>query len=155
MTPPEARGGGWLETGRGAVGTGGFPPIFGARGGFAPIGGAGFGFVATGGGGLVAKELDGREPPGLESDDASPLDCGAFFHGVAEPFDGPIPGKTETGFAEASAVTEWIDTFGPPNPALGLGAVCPSEGGGGGRRFAGGGGGGAGAAFGFGGTSSR
>lgn len=57
------------------------------------------GFVATGGGGFPASELPGLEFPG-ESLDA----VGVFFHGVEDPFAGPMPGKTDTGFADASAV---------------------------------------------------
>lgn len=119
--------------GLGALGIGGFPGGLGAPG-FAPTGG-GFGFVATGGpGGLGANELEGREL-GAES-----VDAGGFFHGVADPLEDPMPGNTETGFAEASAETEL---------STGLGAATDV-----GRALdGGGGGGGAGAAFG--GTSSR
>lgn len=147
LTPPPGRGAGVAPAdGRGAVGIGGFPGTFGPPGpGFAATGGGGLGFEATGGGGLGAKELDGRELAGLESVDAPLLACGVFFHGAAEPFDGPIPGKTAMGFADASAVTDLMVIEGPvPGPA----------GGGGGRRPMGGGGGAA-TAFGFGGTSSR
>lgn len=90
--------GGGLE----AVGTGGLPGSLGpvgleATGG----GGAGF-FPIGGGGGLVPAVLDGREFIGV-----TPTEAGsAFFHGAAVPLDGPIPGNTDTGFAEASAVSD-------------------------------------------------
>lgn len=108
LTPPPGRGAGVAPAGGlGAVGIGGFPGTFGPpAAGFAATGGGGFGFEATGGGGLEAIELDGRELAGLESVDAPLLACGAFFHGVAEPFDGPIPGKTDIGLVDALAVTD-------------------------------------------------
>ena len=80
--------------GRGAAGIGGFPPTAG----FAPTAG-GFGLAAAGGGGtLEANELEGRELAG----ESSELE-GVFFQGVADPLLGAIPGKTETGFADAFA----------------------------------------------------
>ena len=89
--------------GRDAVGTGGLPGTLGAPG-FAPTGGgAGLGFEATGGGGacLPANELPGLECAGVLSCE-DPFDSAAgmfFFQGVADPFAGIIPGKTDTGFA--------------------------------------------------------
>lgn len=56
--------------------------------------------MATGGGGLLAKELDGLELAGESSEGVA-----AFFQGVADPFAAAIPGKTETGLAEAFAET--------------------------------------------------
>jgi hypothetical protein len=122
-----------LAFGLAEVGTEGFPGGFGATG-FAAKGGAGFGLTATGGGGLPPIELAGLEFAGVVSVDS----CEAtenFFHGVAEPLEGAIPGNTETGLAAESAATE-------PTGTLGIG-----------RRF--GGGGGAEVALGLGGTSSR
>jgi hypothetical protein len=87
-----------------AVGMGGLPGIFGPVGleatggggaGFFPIGGAG-------GGGLNPAVLDGREFIGVAPTEAT----GAFFHGAAVPLDGAIPGKTDTGFADAFAVRD-------------------------------------------------
>lgn len=154
LTPPGRGAEVTALVGLGAVGIGGFPGTFGPPApGFAPMGGAGLGLVATGGGGLGAIELDGRELDGLEFDDALSLTCGVFFQGVAEPLAGPIPGNTEIGLAEASAVTDWIVILGPAAGA-GLVTAWPAAGGGGGRRPIGGGGG-AEAAFGFGGMSSR
>ena len=86
-----------------AVGTGGFPGILGAVGlvatggggaGFFPIGGAG-------GAGFAPAVLDGRELAGVVPVDAA----GVFFHG-ATPLEGPMPGNTDTGFAEASAARD-------------------------------------------------
>lgn len=136
-----------------ATGTAGFPGILGAPG-FAPIGG-GFGLLPTaGGGGLLAKELPGRDPAGLLSPDP-PFAAGVFFQGAAEPFAAGIPGKTETGFADALAVMDLrAAALGVGLPAPGVVDEAPM-GGAGGRRPAGGGGGGAGAAFGFGGISSK
>jgi hypothetical protein len=143
-----------------AVGMGGLPPAglatggFGGMPGFAAIGG-GFGLFATGGGGLPPPtELEGLELGGVLSDE--PLVApGAFFHGVADPLDGAIPGKTDTGLADESAATDLIGTLATEVGAgVGFGAVgVPADVVGGGRRF--GGGGGATAALGFGGTSSR
>jgi len=56
---------------------------------------------------LFANELPGRELAGLESLESCKVD--ALFQGAAEPFAGPMPGKTETGFAFKSAVTDWIE----------------------------------------------
>jgi len=93
--------------GLGAVGIGGLLGGLGTPG-FAAIGGAeGFGLDAIGGGGLLAKELDGLELAG-ESSEAD----GAFFHGVADPLEGPIPGKTEIGLADASAAKDLTDDCG-------------------------------------------
>lgn len=123
--------------------------------GFTATGG-GFGLFAatTGGGGLVAKELEGLELAVVLSYELL-VAPGAFFHGVADPLDGPIPGKTDTGFADESAATNLIGTlaveFGAGVDFSGVGAAAGIEGGG--RRF--GGGGGAAAALGLGGTSSR
>lgn len=141
LTPPPGRGGPAVETGLGAVGTGGLPGF-----GFAATGGgAGLGFVATAGG-LGANELPGRELAGVLSADAS-VAAAVFFHGVADPFAGIIPGKTDTGLAWTSAAKDFTgvgDGF----------VVAPDEGGVGCGRRAGGGGGGGVAAL-FGGTSSR
>jgi len=90
--------------GLGAVGTGGFPGIFGAVG-LDATGGGGAGFFPTGGAGgagFVPTELDGREVAGVVPVDAA----GALFHGAAAPLEGAIPGNTDTGFAEASAVRD-------------------------------------------------
>lgn len=122
------------EFGLGALGMGGLLGGFGAAG-FAPTGGPnGFGLAATGGGGVGDIELEGLEDAG-----GSPDDEGVFFHGVADPLEDPIPGKTETGFADTSAVNGLVDGLG-----------CAGWAG----RFLGGGGG-AGTAATFGGASSR
>lgn len=87
-----------------AVGTGGFPGIFGAEG-LDATGGGGAGFFPTGGaggGGFAPTELDGRELTGVVPVDAA----GVFFHGAAVPLEDPMPGKTDTGFAEVSAVRD-------------------------------------------------
>jgi len=87
-----------------AVGTGGLPGNFGAVG-LEATGGGGAGFFPTGGaggGGLAPAVLDGREFIGIAPAEAT----GAFFHGAALPLDGAIPGNTDTGFAEASAVRD-------------------------------------------------
>ena len=96
--------------GRWVLGIGGLPGIFGGPPpppdtlGFEAIGGGpGFGFIATGGGLFASAEF------GLELDgELSAESCRAcaFFHGVAEPFEGPMPGKTETGFALESATSD-------------------------------------------------
>ena len=99
-----------MAVGRWAVGIGGLPGIFGGPPlppdtlGFEAIGGPGFGFVATGGGGLLPNEEFGREALG----ELSVESCGVcvFFHGVAEPFEGPMPGKTETGLAFEFATSD-------------------------------------------------
>lgn len=154
--------GGAVGAGRGADGIGGFPGIFGAPPGFTPTGGAGgFGLVATGGGGLLPIVLDGLESTGvLLVGELPPLVDRFFFHGVADPFEGAMPGNTDTGLADASAPTALkaaADGVGLPDIVGAAGALgaAGAAGGGGGRRTAGGGGGGTGAAFGFGGTSSR
>lgn len=101
--------------GLGALGTGGLPGTLGA--GFdARAGGGGFGLAATGGGGLGAEELDGRE---LSEDSAAD---NVFFQGVADPFAGPMPGKTETGFAFALAVTDWTETLAAVGVCFAAGA---------------------------------
>lgn len=102
--------------GLGAEGTGGLFPTFGAS-----PGGFGVGLLTA------AEALDS---------------AAGFFHGVALPFDGPIPGNTETGFALTSAATDLA--------TIGAAGLLAAEGVGTGRRA---GGGGAGAAFA--GTSSR
>lgn len=107
--------------GLGALGIGGLPGTFGAPG-FAPTGGgAGFGFAAIGGGGFEASELEGRGP----AEELSEAE-GAFFQGVADPLEAPIPGNTETGFADASAVRA-LTTAG-----LGVGVGTGRDRGGGG-----------------------
>jgi hypothetical protein len=138
--PPPCLGGarGVDAAGLGAAGTGGLPGIFGAPG-FAANGGAtGFGLTATGGGAFpVANELPGRELAAELS--PNPLEEGVFFHGVADPFAGPIPGKTDTGFALTSADTDLTIRFG----ALGvegwlIDVEADAEGVCGTRRFTGG-----------------
>ncbi len=140
--PPERTGGGAPTLGLEAVGIGGFPGIFGA--GFAATTG-GLGLAARGGGALPANALEGREFPGESSGVDDEVDT-CFFHGVADPFEAAIPGKTETGLAEALAVTECNEAL-----VAGTGA-CFAAGAEGGAR-ARGGGGGAGAALG--GSNSR
>jgi hypothetical protein len=84
---------------------GGFPGIFGAVG-FVPTGGGGAGFFPTGGAGgagFAPAALSGREFAGVVPVDAP----GALFHGGA-PLEDAMPGNTDTGFAEASAVRDWI-----------------------------------------------
>lgn len=132
MRPGAAPPAGAAE-GRAALGTGGFAPTLGGAPGFAPTTG-GFGFVPTGGGAAfpAPSALAGRELPG----ESSPALLTFFFHGAADPFAGPIPGNTDTGFACTSATLA---------PAL-TGAL-----GGGGLR----GGGGGAACTAAGGTSSR
>ena len=143
--------------GLGAVGIGGLPPTglaaggFGGAPGFAATGG-GFGLFAIGGG-LAAKELAGLELAGVLPGEAFDV-SNDFFHGVAEPLDGAIPGKTDTGLADESATTDFTGTLTTAGAGIGLGAMVATAGFvGGGRRF--GGGGGAEAAFGLGGASSR
>jgi len=103
---------------------------------------------------LAVRELPGLELAGVLSDDA--LDApGVFFHGVADPLDGPMPGKTDTGLADESAITDLTGTL---IVAVGIGiglevVVAAAEVVVGGRRF--GGGGGAATTFGLGGTISR
>lgn len=86
--------------GRGALGTGGLPGTLGA--GLLAMGGAGLGLLATGGGGFGASELPGRELAGESPDDDA---VGVFFHGVADPFAAAMPGNTDIGLADASAIT--------------------------------------------------
>lgn len=147
--------------GRGAVGTGGLPGIFGGAPGLAATGGAGgFGLVATGGGGpgLLPIVLDGRDPIGVvPPEESSPPEEMLFFHGAAEPLEGAIPGKTDTGLAEAFAATDLraaAEGVGFPGAAA-AGAEGAAGDAGGGRRAAGGGGGGGAATLGLGGTNSR
>lgn len=94
-----AGGGGGLE----AVGTGGFPGILGAAG-LDATGGGGAGFFPTGGAGgdLTPAVLEGREFVGGVTVAAAGL-----FQGAAVPLEGAMPGNTDTGFAEALAVTDW------------------------------------------------
>ena len=159
ICPTAPPGFGAPPPGLAAVDTGGLPPAglatggFGGAPGFAATGG-GFGLFATGGGGLPPTELEGLELGGVLSDEPL-LAPGAFFHGVADPLDGAIPGKTDTGLADESAVTDLIGALATEVGAgVGFGAmgvVVGAEGGG--RRF--GGGGGATAALGLRGTISR
>lgn len=101
------------------------------------------GLTATGGGILAAPPPEaGRELSGAVVAFEDAVD---FFHGVADPLDGAIPGNTDTGLADASADREV--TLGAEFEDAGFEAL------GGGRRPAGGGGGAA--ALGLGGTSSR
>ena len=116
--------------GRGAVGMGGFADPFAETLGFTGITG-GFGLAATGGGGLDPKAELGRELAGVVSA------VEGFFHGVADPLEGCIPGNTDTGLDDASATTGMTDIFGV---AVGAGRDL---GGGGGAEIA------------LGGTSSR
>ena len=156
LTAP-CRGADGAGVGLVAVGTGGLPGSFGAAG-LEATGGGGAGFFPTGGaggGGFAPTALDGLEAAGVVPAEAS----GVFFHGVIVPLGGAIPGNTDTGLAEASAVRDCTGILGCrcvcAGP-VGFGATAGAAGGAGGRRGAGGGaGGGAGAAFGFGGTSSR
>ncbi len=103
LTPP-GRGAVGAGGGLDVVGTGGFPGIFGAVG-LDATGGGGAGFFPTGGAGgagFAPTELDGREFAGVVPVDAA----GALFHGAAAPLGGAMPGNTDTGFAEASAVRD-------------------------------------------------
>lgn len=153
---PGAAGFGVTPPGRAVVGIDGFPPTaggFGGAPGFAPTGG-GFGLAATGGGGLLARELEGLEVAGVLSDE--PLGApGVFFHGVADPFDGAIPGKTETGLADESAAIGLIGALAAVGAGVGLSNIAGAAGVEEGGRRLGGGGGGAAAGLGLGGTSSR
>jgi len=139
-----------------AVGTGGRPGGFGGAG-LEATGGGGAGFFPTGGaggGGFAPTALVGLEVAGVVPADTFSV----FFQGAAVPLGGAIPGNTDTGFAEASAVRDCTGILGCccTCGAVGFGATAGAAGGARGRRGAGGGaGGGAGAAFGFGGTSSR
>lgn len=134
-----------------AVGTGGLPGTFGPVG-LEATGGGGAGFFPTGGaggGGLAPAVLDGRELMGVGPAEAT----GVFFHGATEPLDGAMPGNTDMGFAEASAVRDCTLILACcVGAAVGFGATTGAVGGAGGRRATGGG---SGAAFGFGGTRSR
>jgi len=61
--------------------------------------------VATGGpGGLGAVAL----PDWNEAADEGAVDTAVFFQGVADPLEGAMPGKTETGLADAFAETEVV-----------------------------------------------
>ena len=126
------------------------PPLgFDATGG-----GAGLGLVATGGGGFAPSELDGREFVGVLFDDPLVEATIGFFQGAAEPFEGARPGKTATGLAEASAVTDFTEMDGTIGfEAEGVEAVATAGAEGGGGRA--GGGRAAGAGLVFGGISSR
>ena len=134
-----------------AAGIGGLPGNFGPVGleatggggaGFFPIGGAG-------GGGLAPAVLEGREFAGVVPVEAT----GVLFHGGAVPLGGAMPGNTDMGFAEASAVRDCTFILACcVGAAAGFGATTGAVGGAGGRRATGGG---AGAAFGFEGASSR
>jgi hypothetical protein len=126
-TPPPRGADAPPGLGLGTFGIGGLPPV-----GFAAVGGPGFGLVAIGGGGLLAKELDGLELICVVSD--GPFEVLAFFfHGVVDPLEGPIPGKTETGLADTSAAT---DDKGAVDDEVDLATL---GGGGIGRRLGGGG----------------
>jgi hypothetical protein len=159
LATPPGLGAGGAAGGRDAVGTGGLPGALDVPGLLAIGGAGGFGLFATGGGGgFPARELAGRELAGVLSLEDPLVAAGTvFFQGVAEPFAGAIPGKTDIGLAEASAATDFGNTFAAgAAEAAGAGGTtearftpAPVPGGGGG------GGGGATAAFGFGGTSSR
>lgn len=144
FTPP-ALPVGDARPGLGTLGAGGLLGSLGAPGFAARGGGEGFGFVPRGGAGLPLSTLEGLE---ISSD--VPED-GVFFHGVADPVTGIMPGNKETGFAEESASRDWTDTLG----VVASVGVCLTLVGtdGGGRRL--GGGGGAGATLGCGGASSK
>jgi len=79
------------------AGIAGFAPNLGTTG-LEPTG-VGLGLLVKGGGTLFVDSL----VTGLE---------GGFFQGVEVPLAGAIPGKTETGFAEAFDVTEVGTIFG-------------------------------------------
>lgn len=103
MTPP-GRGAVGAGGGLVAVGTGGLPGSFGAAG-LEATGGGGAGFFPTGGaggGGFAPTALVGRDATGVVPADAS----GVLFHGAAVPLGGTIPGNTDTGLADASAVRD-------------------------------------------------
>jgi hypothetical protein len=103
LTPP-GRSAFGTAGGLDAVGTGGFPGIFGAVG-LVATGGGGAGFFPTGGAGgagFAPAELDGREFAGVVPVDAA----GVLFHGGAAPLEDAMPGNTDTGFAEALAVRD-------------------------------------------------
>jgi len=130
------------------VGIAGLPGGLTAPGFAATGGGVTFGFVATGGGGFAPSELKGRESVSVAPDEWFAEPAG-FFQGVAEPFEGVRPGKTPTGLADASAVTDLTvtATFG----AAGVEDTTGANGGG----LRAGGGDAVGGARGFLGTSSR
>ena len=109
-------------------------------------GGPGLGFAANGGG-FGAATLPGLEVVGVLLCDESAADA-VLFHGAADPFEGAIPGKTATGFADGSAETDLSPALSAAGAAGGAGVARLAAGGGGG-------GGGGAAAFGLGGTSSR
>ena len=110
------------------------PEAFGGAGGAGLVETGGFGLMATGGpGGLISSELEGREA-GAEALDTA----GDFFHGAADPLEGPIPGNTAIGLLDASVDKELAKGFGAAGAAGLLG-----------------GGGGEGTAAAWGGTSSR
>jgi len=70
------------------------------------MGGGGAGFFPTGGaggGGLAPAVLEVREFVRVVTVDAA----GVFFQGAAVPLEGAMPGNTDTGFADALAVTDW------------------------------------------------
>lgn len=121
--------------GREAVGTVGLPGAFGAPGLLARGGGPGLGFTA-GGGAFVARELVGLELAGVLPLEAPFVVAAVFFHGVAEPLEGAMPGNTATGFADGSAVNAFAGAFAT--------GAADAAGAGGIRRPAGGGGGGGG-----------
>jgi hypothetical protein len=88
--------------GLGAAGIDGFPPTLGVTPGLDAIGGVGLGLLTKGGGALADVVADTCDPS-VEAD---------FFQGAAVPLAGAIPGNTETGFAEASGVTDDGMTLG-------------------------------------------
>ena len=134
--------------GLGAAGIGRLPGGLTVPGFAATGGGATFGLVATGGGGFAPSELEGREFAGVLPVDSLAKPAG-FFQGVAEPFEGIMPGKTATGLADALAVTD--DTVTATLGAAGGEGITGVDGG----SLRAGGGGAAGGARGFWGTSSR
>jgi len=89
------------KTGAGldVVGSGGFVPILGTTPGLEPTG-VGLGLLVKVGGILADVFVDSCEV------------SENFFQGVEVPFAGPIPGKTETGFAKASDGTDVGTIFG-------------------------------------------
>lgn len=101
LTPPGRSPLGTAAAGLDAVGTGGLPGIFGAVG-FVATGGGGAGFFPTGGAGFAPAVLDGREFAGVVPVDTA----GVLFHDGAAPLEDAMPGNTDTGFAEASAVRD-------------------------------------------------
>jgi len=152
LAPPAAGRGGALGVTLplSRPGTAALPP--GAGGAFdttglaATLGGFGFGARA---GGVALPEPAAAGDCRPEGD---VVGAAAFFQGVADPFPLAIPGKTETGRAFTSAVTDVTDTM---DLTAGLEIAETVDAGvpGGGRRAVVGGDRGAG--LGFGGTSSR